>query len=241
MSMIDPSSDVDEQGMFWDGTRWCFNPSPPIARPPCSCGGHPQHCTCGCHPNPCKPPPWGFPGWQMRKCYDDLKKLESVIRDLMKDILAEGVPPTNVIGVTDGSNAPPGMVGEYVTSVAAGSMTGPNIIIPAITVPPGDWMVDFTFSLDMATGGTFTEFVAIIPANQRPEGMEPTESPIVASLNQGGSPPSEGFQALVMPGSTIRINNTTPQLVVMQMFFFPSIPAGTPQVYNLFTQARRMR
>src|SRR5262245_51703107 len=123
----------------------------------------------------------------------------------MKDILAEGVPPTNVIGVTDGSNAPPGMVGEYVTSVAAGSMTGPNIIIPAITVPPGDWMVDFTFSLDMATGGTFTEFVAIIPANQRPEGMEPTESPIVASLNQGGSPPSEGFQALVMPGSTIRI------------------------------------
>lgn len=145
--MGQPQQQVFTEGFQGPGPNEHFPPGPPWGW-----GGHQQHhgfgCGCGCNHNfpPCPPGPgWD---WNWRPPLGALRG--------------------PIIGVTDGSIARPGEVGEYLYAVSTITITaaqsGISQFVAPLVVPPGDWtctlvagaqflMTGFNASLDPIPAG----------------------------------------------------------------------------------------
>lgn len=100
---------------------------------------------------PCPPPPCGpdfFSGiFWLQQNYEDVKRAQAFLRQMLTDIIKEdptilsgGAP---LAGVTDGSDAQPGMVGEFLHFSAGFSYPAAvtTQMVSAGVLPPGDWDV----------------------------------------------------------------------------------------------------
>lgn len=96
---------------------------------------------------PCPPP--SFPCGDLERCYDEVKRAQDFLKQMLKDIIAcdpsiigRGTP---IVGVTDGTPAQPGMVGEFLqfsnTLPYVVTSTQQSIVFSAGVLPPGDWNV----------------------------------------------------------------------------------------------------
>jgi hypothetical protein len=130
----------------WQGPPWAMNPMWPSTPPP------------GVPPWP-QPPSCFSELAQLNQCYNSVQMMEAILAKVMTDLVtnntavqqaivaAIAASGSNVplIGVTNGSNAQPGQVGEFLI------FTNPSIPIPAsqvlgatyptLTLTPGDWDV----------------------------------------------------------------------------------------------------
>lgn len=123
-------------------------------------------------------PFWGYWGYRLRNAQRDIKYLAEVVDDIILDRIDKGIlapgpnavqtpgvtpplptRPTPLLGVTDGSDAAPGIVGEFLMNNA----TIPYGAYPALTqvtvstlvVPPGDWLMFASMSLSSASRNAF--------------------------------------------------------------------------------------
>lgn len=153
----------------------------------------------------------------------------AVVQAIIAAIKASGssLPLT---GVTNGSDAQPGQVGEFVTFQLGMPYTGAvgQVISFSMGVlQPGDWDVWYTAS---ATGLT-TSIAAEI--NPLPVGFV---NSLFASLDPG----SAAGEASVLVSSTTRALISVPSLVVIQMSL-NWVAATTPGTANVYFVARRRR
>lgn len=162
---------------IWDGRKWVFGPA---------VGG-------GASQMPTGPGLWAWNGtlqqW-VAVAGGDMAAFPTTAGNWVWNGTSQlWVPLTSSLlrGVTDGSNAGPGMVGEVIfnrnateTQIpirAAGQIGGPINLnnwttICQLTLTPGDWDVDGDFSFD-ATGGTTQPMYGNIHINIAPTGTNP--------------------------------------------------------------------
>ena len=127
------------EGWMWNGTQWV--PTPPF--PPM------------CPPPPCPPPSCFSHVAKADACWDQSKELYEFLTKVISDIfrcnpgLIPPPPPGTgtgpIIGVTDGSVAAPGEVGEVLCGSAVGTIPAGtlNSIVAPLTLTPGDWDVQY--------------------------------------------------------------------------------------------------
>jgi len=97
---------------------------------------------------PCPPPGPGWPGglFRLNQCWDDVQQAKAFLARMMREIIAEdpsiiavGQP---IVGVTNGTDAPPGMVGQFIqtaTLIGFPAAQGFQAFVSAGTLPAGDW------------------------------------------------------------------------------------------------------
>lgn len=130
-------------GWFWDGSQWCWWDRP------------------GCPP----PPPLSA-AMQAQQA----QTLTTLIAQAVQNYFVQNpVPPAPRLGVTDGSVAAPGEIGEFITGSDILSYpintTGVTIgMLSPLVVPPGDWdlIANLETSTNTGTGAYF--MVSPIPA-----------------------------------------------------------------------------
>lgn len=148
--------------------------------------------------------------------------------ELGNDGLLYAPTPGPIVGVTDGSNAAPGMVGEYISSVtnagavALTSISAPNtqgscFNITTITLTPGDWDVGGFVMINGAGGGgsSFTYVsggIWTVPT-QLPTQGNATDgirtNLVIPSTNVNISAP------FAIPVATFRMNVTVPTIMYL--------------------------
>lgn len=115
-----------------------------------------------CPPMPC-PPPDCFGMSQLERCYDEVKRAQAFLTQMLKDIIAcdpSILTGLGIAGVTNGSEAQPGMVGEWIQfaqTVAYPVTANTSQSVSLGALPAGDWDVwawaEFTSSM---TGALFS-------------------------------------------------------------------------------------
>lgn len=120
----------------------------------CGCGGGPG-CTCGGQGG-WDGAQWGDPLWGkgLRQCWQEIAQLKAIIRQIMQES-----GPFPIQGVTDGSNAAAGMVGEHIQGSAVVNFEAypavTNTVVSVLVVPPGDWDLRIASQFSVFIGGTF--------------------------------------------------------------------------------------
>lgn len=116
---------------------WGRPPGPGWGRPPT--GVWPP-----CPPGP--PGPWPGGLFRLEQCWDDVKRTKALLRRMIADIIAEDPSLIGlaqpIIGVTDGSDAQPGQVGEYIQwgqTVPLSTAIDASMNLTMGVLPPGDW------------------------------------------------------------------------------------------------------
>lgn len=100
-------------------------------------------------PGPLPPCPPGNPWGGLEQCWNDVAALEELLTKIIKDMLAKdpNVFGTlgNIKGVTDGSVAPAGAVGELVAFSGSVAFPANNPVFVSLTnigtLPAGDWNI----------------------------------------------------------------------------------------------------
>lgn len=150
-----------------------------------------------------------------------------------------GVPPTfqpfssgSITGVTNGSNAASGIVGEYLTNSTSGSSMTTNTPLNATSVPltAGDWDVQCVAALAPAGGtsiGNYSVGIGTASATFGPVGANIT---VAATLTTGAS------QVNVTPVVRINSSSSSTAYCVVQAGF----SGGTMTVTGVI-RARRVR
>lgn len=139
------------------------------------------------------------------------------------------------LGVTDGSDAAAGQIGEYLSATgSSGSLTtGVAVDLATLTLSAGDWDVTgsatFTPSVELAGAQAWLNTVAATPAD--PGRMVVAVAP--------GSGPTElgGTGILVGP---VRYSIAAPSTVAVHLGVQTSFPSGTVSS-NVWIRARRVR
>lgn len=156
--------------------------------------------------------------------------------------------PTPLVGVTDGSNAAAGIVGEYKSTIVpfgSGITLTNNVTaqIASLALTAGDWDLDGEFYVTSAATKTFTDWAAYIsndnsgtlPGTNAPgDGFDYAGSP-VTSASVGGT----SAEPYTLNGLHTRINITTPTTYYL-MAFAAFSGTGTVTGYGAL-RARRMR
>lgn len=133
-------SEADPRILPWPGP-----PGPP-GRPPS--GAWPP-CPPGPGPGPWPRPPDFFSAlYWLNAAYDDVKATKAFLRRLIQDLISEDptlIQGMGVAGVTDGSSAQPGQVGEvWDPGTQTVSFPANSVNVSTTTsmgvLPPGDWM-----------------------------------------------------------------------------------------------------
>ena len=166
---------------------------------------------------PANDPPLGPKGQHSDAWAEFFQKNTDVLNELTKAMRLVGR------GVTDGSDAQPGYIGEVLTaSGSVGLSNGVTATVATLTLTPGDWEVTGTVLLT-ATGANLSRYSAGIDAF----GME-----IPTSLPAGSG------TARMTAGSPVRRNVTvnTPALLIAAVSF-----TGGGLTASGTVQARRMR
>jgi len=151
-------------------------------------------------------------------------------------VIQNPIPSQQIVGVTDGSNAASGFIGEYITSGPVSGVALSNGVAAtaaSITLTAGDW--DISANLELAPAGTTTVAGLFGCISSVTNALTPAE---------GGS----GFTVLFcsfttgldifLPIAPCRVNITTPTTyyLVTEVFFSVSTMTGGGII-----KARRVR
>ena len=150
-----------------------------------------------------------------------------------------------VMGVTDGSNAAPGQVGEYITASSGIQMltSGAMSVVPGITLTPGDWDVSafplfnwgYTTTFPMIFGLTFRlarSDTGVLPINT---GIQITWAPMPSG------PGGIALQIFQVATTTIRVSSAVAVTITAQATAFWDTSAGNSGQVNALFWARRVR
>jgi hypothetical protein len=239
-------------GWMWNGHAWVWVGGPPPC-PPAPCP--PQFPPCP--PAPCPPqfPPCPPPGscappqctdWlaKIESCWDQSQDLEALLTKIITQIFTDDpsiIPPAPpsagsgpIIGVTDGSDAAPGEVGEYVTLAVNGVLAANAGLATyqALTLTPGDWDLWSYLDVDIPVGSTqfFQQLYFRLSANNVG----------VCFGDMGGVwPAGSGFGGGIWPTNTGRVSVSAPVLIVAAVEVWGYAGAEADITINTF--ARRVR
>jgi hypothetical protein len=192
-------------------------PTHPIWPPenPCQCGGDPNRCTCGCHGG-------GSPGQcqsDIFQCWSQVEMLKKIVADIIGEI-GGPIKTGPIQGVTDGSNAQPGEVGEYyqnIMNVNFNSGTQTQNVAAGV-LPPGDWDAYAMFIADLALS-TAAFYLVPQPAgvSHNMGGVWNVGSPTVAQITANASPARAN---LVVPTLfNFSLETVAPSAYVGQFYF----------------------
>jgi hypothetical protein len=189
----------------------------------------------------------------LNACYDSVQMMEQILGKVMTDLVTNNVAVqqaiveaiaksgSNVplIGVTNGSNAQPGQVGEYVLfQVAVTYPAGtPNTQVVSMGVlQPGDWQCWGAFYVAGGLIGTSNFYLngPPPPASVPPVGFDTTMQGFILTSSSVNESLVVGLQA--------RANLSVPTLVSYGLLTNQIADAGaTATTGTLFFGARRMR
>jgi hypothetical protein len=226
----------------WNGCDWVWIMNPIWPMPPIPPGP------------PC--PPYGPPSCfdqvaKAQACWDQSQSLYNLVEDVVETIFANNpsiIPPPPpsagsgpIIGVTDGSVAAPGQVGEVLSSLLSGTFTGAisgtsasQTALSIMTLTPGDWNVQYwlqvnadiqgaAFALGPSPAGALNSMETILfgyPAFTDPEGT---------------------FQGVILTAATTPINVATPTLLAGTLTVWSGTTSVTSGPYTMKMWARRVR
>jgi hypothetical protein len=234
-----------QTGWVWTGQQWIW------------CGPHPEHPIWPpqqpCPPQPCPPsgmvPPSCFD--QIAKasaCWDQSTALYDFLTKVITDIFTNDpsiIPPPPpsagtgpIIGVTDGSVAAPGEVGEVLRSTVNGSVTsggGFSATFQALSLTPGDWDVDG--DLFLSDVSSQAQYWSVIQYSLTVGGASEAAAQINA-IWAGGVGGFAGGDFLTNP---FAISVSQPTLVVGQISLGAAASETVPGTYIATTAARRRR
>lgn len=203
------------------------------------------------------PLPWGQTGCcppggmdALMKCYCDIQQASAFIGQIMIDqinnnpaviaaiiaALEKSGSSVPLLGVTNGSNAQPGQVGEFISATGSFPYTAysstTSVTLTPIVVQPGDWDFRATLGFSSYVGGAFME---LVPS---PAGMS---NPMTGAVNFGSSGAAT-VEELLLLSATARGSFSVPTLMPFSCTVFQlsasTLPAGTA-TFNF--EGRRMR
>lgn len=190
----------------------------------------PMHCDCGC--DPCQCGDCG-PSWSQSAidCYNQM----SQFREMLAQILQDPKLRIPLIGITDGSNAKPGEVGEYIKGAATVHYAAyPTVTVQTVSVlvvPPGDWNLWGYMTLSTGVGGA--NFATTTP----PAGMDDWITALAIESAVAGS-----VDYIFLPSNTVRGLFTVPSLIATQVTVWQTTNATLPAgVATVKIMGRRMR
>lgn len=238
-SQMPPGDDDDFEPMQAHSGSWQPGWRPPHAPPP---GPRPPYGP----PWPPGPgaggwPFWGYWGFRLRSAWRDVKFLNKLIGDIINDMIENGIvapgpnspvqgPSGGIPGVTDGSNAGPGQIGEFVSFSSAISYavaTGQTFNISLGVLAPGDW--DLRSSLQFSTPFDGVSYYL----NPMPSGFS---NAMFGELLDAGSAGLISQYAVVV-GMAARGSVSVPTL----MPFTVNVNSSAAGQATLTIEARRMR
>lgn len=219
----------DSGGWIWDGKCWVPDPA--------WCGPSPP----GCFSELAK----------AEACWDQSKMLYDFLLKVVTDILTNNpdiIPPPPpigpgqpIIGVTNGTEAPAGAVGEWFQNVVPVNFTAAsqNTVINAGVLPTGDWNAWATFYPNAWVAGCAFGLSPVPPASQGAVMISSAMQALAGELGiPGGTPVSESDMQITCP--VTRILSTAPLLMPFQVStnFLAGGNAGTG---DFIFSARRIR
>jgi hypothetical protein len=147
-----------------------------------------------------------------------------------------GITSPGIVGVTDGSNALAGTVGEYVSSYVSNAGTvasGTAVNATSITLTAGDWDVQGTLLFNYQTGNIPTAAYGGITSSSAtlPTLTSLNRTDIEITLNTGSG------IVIPVPSQRVNITSTTTYYLVVQTAF----TTGSNPQYGGSIRARRMR
>jgi hypothetical protein len=184
--------------------------------PPGTWSQHPPGCDCGCQDS----------GWgSIRDCWRQVSELKAIIRQVVKQ---------EMLGVTDGSDAKPGEIGEYFLNVTTFNFTAAQQTqnVNAGVIGPGDWDVIGAFMPSVGTSG--------IKFNLSPVPTGVTTDMSGLTFDQGdptASGPTSGAMVISTPARAL-IKVPTLFSFSVNTNFAGTVQAGTA---TFTLQARRVR
>lgn len=159
--------------------------------------------------------------WQQIQC----------IQQIVLNVLSQGIP-----GVTDGSLAKAGMVGERIQQSSSGTFTGNpySTVVPAVTVPAGDWSIQAQLAIadTSSAGGYFYEGLL--------ELLGPTNNILGTSLLQVTPMANNGFAAINANTQVFPFNVSVPTIISAQIKVVGYAPT-TPGNWAIAVYGRRVR
>jgi hypothetical protein len=199
-----------------------------------------------CGPDPCKDMNWA----QVCRSWNEIQCLKQVIQEVLDElgITKPGTPPgtgggggtpsTPLVGVTDGSKAAAGIVGEYISGTQVIPVTNAATVtytpVP-VTIPAGDWDVEASI---------LTEYLDYIGLKFNLTPIPPGMSADELAWSHPSANPGTGAWGLVAvaPRAQASFSAATP-LAFTVLFTTLSLVTGTtatPQ-FTFTVTARRMR
>lgn len=250
------------QDWVWDGAQWCppcdGRPMPPPCPPapwPCPPSGHPTPCP-PWFPPPAGQAPW-YPGANGGVSFSATPPQNPIRGNLWwdgtvlhlfdgaawVDIGPQVAGSSGLMGVTDGSVAAPGFIGEVIKQTSSGTVTvvpppgGAPTSFAALVVPAGDWNIQGTATFHDLTNGVYFDQMNFVlsmgsPAVTLASFVLAANFTATAGGAIGGTYSCAVFSLSVSTSTTI---NCALQII--------SVPGGTSGSgsYNFLAQARRMR
>lgn len=203
-------------------------------------------------PSSCAKPPWpgpplGWWGFPPRNPNRDVVYFREAVEDIIKNMIRRGelqpgpnapgqVRPFPLLGVTDGSDAATGIVGEFIRGT--GTMTYaayPQMtvaLVSALVVPPGDWDLTASMAVSSLIGG------ATMGLSPVPAGMSSGMTGAIGFISTIGQ--TETLSVIIAQGG--RGSFSVPTLLTFSVAINQandnSLPAGGATV---IVEARRMR
>lgn len=214
------------QGWEWDGVKWISAPSSGGS------GGASITVSDTPPPNPTQGALW----WesvngQMYVFYTDANS-------------SQWVPTTNQMGggylpakgVTDGSSAAPGMVGEVLTAngPVTALPTGTWTTVKSMNLTPGDWDVWGTVQITLSGGSVGSQLQASVSLTPASNGGPYPSNGVMTSIVVAGL----GGAVLPISAVTFSVAVTTPVYLNAQAIFSSGTSSTTA---NSFIMARRAR
>jgi hypothetical protein len=152
---------------------------------------------------------------------------------------ATGTLTSNVIqGVTDGSNAPAGVVGQIIQSTpatAASIATGATVTGATITLTAGDWNIDGSVTFNFS-GTTVTANTTIAAGISTTAALISDQQQLFLLPAYTTATATPAF-AITVPVTRQNVSSNTPVNIIVKA---PSFTAGTI-TYTSFIKARRIR
>jgi len=147
------------------------------------------------------------------------------------------VHPVQRTGVTDGSNAAAGQIGEFIeasvqTAAALTATTSTAMDITTINLTAGDWDVLGQVATIIASGGHVQNMQAWMSTVSK---TRPTQ--LVGGLHEVGGVSTGGTEQLVLPTGRMRLNLTATTTVYLSTLITFT---GTGKAMG-YISARRMR
>jgi hypothetical protein len=185
--------------------------------------GWPPTCSCGCNPCQCGG------GWGgLMQCWQDIAQFQQFLICMLSQ-----AGPFPMQGVTDGSNAKAGNIGEFITGTGSATYAAAalsNVAISPLVVAPGDWdLRGFVAQSGPVTGIS----LILTPA---PAGMSNQMEAAIGSVDTGAT--VNNFENV--PMQMARGSFTVPTLLSWagQINTTTGQAAGT---VTLYVEGRRMR